>query len=511
MIAPFPEAASEGDAPASRESNLSTGIRGVDMVLGGGLRSGSSTLVCAASGLPIWVFCSQFLLEASARSAGAVYVGWIEASEMRRRLVDYGWNVSGAERDGLWEFVQLTPSDLASQDAAGAATGVARIPAALRRVKAERVILDASEAPWDTSSDAVLGLLRQAIAALAREGVTVLIGGPRERVLIDEEEPRLDTDNLIVLRQGAGSGRHYRTLEVTRRDGSKSEPGEYPFTLLPREGFTVIPLRLKNSFSQVRLLREAIEDGRLLFYAQPILNLKTNRISRYELLLRVRGEREEILLPGEFLEAAADSDLVCDIDRWVVSEAIGLLASIQGQPWKRMPQIEVNLSSRAIGNCEILNQIAADLERTQVDPSHLILEITETAAVADFKEAQEFIARLKGMGCRFALDDFGVGFSSFSHLKHLPVDYVKIDGSFVSNLAADRTDQLIVKAIAEVMHGLGKQTIAEYVRDGDSLRHLRRMGVDYAQGYFVGRPQPISGNWPDRRDSQVPVGALATA
>ena len=136
----------------------------------------------------------------------------------------------------------------------------------------------------------------------------------------------------------------------------------------------------------------------------------------------------------------------------------------------------------------IRNELAA----TGIDPATLVFEITETALIENMAVAQLFIAELKSLGCRFALDDFGIGFSSFNYIKHLPVDYLKIDGSFIRNLPHDTVDQHLVKAMVEVARGLGKKTIAEFVENEETLRLLREYGVDYAQGYHVGKPRQMS-------------------
>lgn len=170
-------------------------------------------------------------------------------------------------------------------------------------------------------------------------------------------------------------------------------------------------------------------------------------------------------------------------------QAVRLIATYQ-QRGQRLC-LEVNLSGKAFADTELLPLIEAELVSTRINPAQLVLEITETAAIADINEARRFIGTLKRLGCRFALDDFGVGFSSFYYLKHLPVDYLKIDGSFIRNLPHDPVDQHLVKAIVEVARGLQKQTIAEFVSDEETVRLLRQYGVDYAQGYHIGRPRPL--------------------
>jgi EAL domain-containing protein (putative c-di-GMP-specific phosphodiesterase class I) len=154
--------------------------------------------------------------------------------------------------------------------------------------------------------------------------------------------------------------------------------------------------------------------------------------------------------------------------------------------------VEVNLSGRSTGDPELLALIERELLATGVDPERLIFEITETTAVANIPAAQAFAARLAELGCRFALDDFGAGFGSFYYLKHLPFDYLKIDGEFVRQCATDPTDQLVIRAVVDIARGLGKRTVAEQAGDDATLATLRELGVDQAQGYFLGRPAPLA-------------------
>jgi EAL domain-containing protein (putative c-di-GMP-specific phosphodiesterase class I) len=173
------------------------------------------------------------------------------------------------------------------------------------------------------------------------------------------------------------------------------------------------------------------------------------------------------------------------IDAWVVKKAAELLALHDGLTFS------INLSSRAFSDAELLPLVRSELAANAVDPGRLIIEVTESAAMENVHAAQEFVSELKELGCRFALDDFGAGFSSFYHLKMLDVDYLKIDGSLVRDLPRDPVDQHLVKAIVEVARALGKEVIAEFVTDGETLNIIRGLGVDYAQGYEVGRPAPL--------------------
>lgn len=230
----------------------------------------------------------------------------------------------------------------------------------------------------------------------------------------------------------------------------------------------------------------ALEEDRFLLYCQPIVDLKTGGVFEYEALLRMVGEDGQILEPTAFLDIAERFGLIDDIDRWVVHRAIGLLA--RHQHADRAFRLSVNLSGKAFGDAELLRLIRQELASARVDPALLTFEVTETAAIADLDRAQDFISSLKELGCRFALDDFGVGFSSFSQLKHLKVDYLKIDGSFVRDLPRDEVDQRLVKTMVDLAHALGHETIAEYVRDEETAQLLRTLGADYGQGYYFGRP-----------------------
>jgi diguanylate cyclase (GGDEF)-like protein/PAS domain S-box-containing protein len=236
-------------------------------------------------------------------------------------------------------------------------------------------------------------------------------------------------------------------------------------------------------------VREALEKDRFVLHAQPIMDLADGRISQYELLLRLDGGGGEFVLPGVFLDIAERSGLIQEIDRWVVRRAIRLIAEYRSVA--KEVRLEVNVSAKAFADQELLQLIQRELIATRIDPASLILEVTETAAISNIDGAQQFVRTLKTLGCGFALDDFGVGFSSFSHLKHLPVDYLKIDGSFIRDLARNTVDQHLVQAMVGVARGLGKRTIAEFVGDDDTLQLLRGYGVDFAQGYFLGRPAPL--------------------
>ena len=236
-------------------------------------------------------------------------------------------------------------------------------------------------------------------------------------------------------------------------------------------------------------IRAALKQDQFALYLQPILDLQQNCIVGHEALLRMMDTDGKEILPSNFLEIAERFGLIRDIDRWVVHKAISIIQKLQheGKP----AYLEVNLSGSSFSDIELLSTINEELSATKIDPKNLTFEITESSLVENMATAQHFIATLKASGCNFALDDFGIGFSSFNYLKYLPVDYLKIDGSFIQNLSNNQVDQHLVKAIVEVARGLGKKTIAEFVGDKEAVRLLHEFGVDYAQGYYIGKPRSL--------------------
>ncbi|MBX5469084.1 MAG: PAS domain S-box protein [Thermoleophilaceae bacterium] len=237
-------------------------------------------------------------------------------------------------------------------------------------------------------------------------------------------------------------------------------------------------------------VREALETDGFVLYEQPILDVRSGAVSQHELLVRMRGQGGQPVLPDAFMPAAERFGLVEAIDRWVVTQAIELIQSCVRQG--REVRLEVNLSGRSFGDPELPDFIADAVQRAQIPPHALIFEITETAAIASLEVARGFASRLTGVGCRFAVDDFGTGFGSFHYLKYMPIDYVKLDGDFIRDLAHSHSDQVLVRAMADVARGLGMKTVAEWVESEATLEKVREFGVDYAQGYHVGRPRPAS-------------------
>jgi EAL domain-containing protein (putative c-di-GMP-specific phosphodiesterase class I) len=234
-------------------------------------------------------------------------------------------------------------------------------------------------------------------------------------------------------------------------------------------------------------LRRALREDLFVLHYQPIVSLHNGAVSHYEALIRLADDPDEPLTPPcSFLPAAERYGLIQEIDRMVIGKVVALMG---GELSERDARVAVNLSALSITDRGMLAHIEQELVRHRVDPERLIVEVTETAAIGDMSRAQSFCEGVHTLGSSVALDDFGVGFGSFHYLKHLSFRYLKIDGDFIRTLPASHKDQLVVQALVGVARGMGKQTIAEYVGDEPTLHLLRSYGVDYAQGFEVGRPR----------------------
>jgi diguanylate cyclase (GGDEF)-like protein/PAS domain S-box-containing protein len=230
-------------------------------------------------------------------------------------------------------------------------------------------------------------------------------------------------------------------------------------------------------------IRRALDEDGFVLHGQPIVDLATGTVVQHELLLRMRGESNDLIMPLAFLPAAEKSGLIAEIDQWVITQAAKIAA--QGRP------VGVNLSASSAGDPRMLDLIEAELRQHATDPSNLVFEITETAVMQNMDRATRFVEHLVSLGCNFALDDFGTGFASFTYLKLLPVRYLKIDIDFVRDVARSKRDMFVVRAIVALAGDFGQQTIAEGVEDEATAAVLRDLGVTYAQGFLYGRPRPL--------------------
>ena len=258
-------------------------------------------------------------------------------------------------------------------------------------------------------------------------------------------------------------------------------------------------------------LQNALENDHLVLHAQPVIPVTSiprelvsgsvesvyerllpslPQASHFnELLLRLDDPVLGLTYPGTFLPAAERFNMMGKIDYWVVSTGLKKLALMQRDGYAGT--FSINLSAETITSSHVIDDIEALITQLGIDSGRVVFEITEAAAVSDLIAANELISRLSVLGCRFALDDFGSGFSSFSHLKHLSVDFIKIDGAYVRGAATDSADRAIISSITDVAHSLGKRTIAEHVEDADTFRFMVESGVDYVQGYFISKPMAL--------------------
>ncbi|WP_053227462.1 EAL domain-containing protein [Solirubrobacter soli] len=328
------------------------------------------------------------------------------------------------------------------------------------------LLRDADQDTAERIAEGMLETIRE--RRLPLEGQRISMTTSIGIVCFEDEEPSVEdvmvsADLAMYAAKEAGGNRYH----VATADG-----GEYV------------------SGMQVRLnwadqIRRALDEDRFVLYCQPILELASDSITQYELLLRMIGDDGEIIMPAAFIDTAERFGLIQEIDQWVARKAIHLLA-------EHDVRLEVNVSGKSMGDLAIPELVEREIALTGIDPSRLVFEITETAAIANMEQARAFAERLTRLGCRFALDDFGAGFSSFYYLKYLPLDYLKIDGDFIRSLTSSVTDQLVVKSMVDIARGMGMKTIAEFVEAEETVCMLREKGVDYSQGYYHGAPRPVA-------------------
>jgi PAS domain S-box-containing protein len=288
---------------------------------------------------------------------------------------------------------------------------------------------------------------------------------------------------LVRFRADAEAGSHDLLIDAEHA-WRQSRDTDRALTLIAHP----VPVRDRQGSYRSRVA-DALGTDRFTLYAQPILELQSNKITRHELLLRVLDESDGPQSPIQVLDTAERLDAVYDIDLWVVERAMQLAA---GNP---SMCLQINLSGRSIGDPRLTDEVERLIAGYQVNPEQLTFEITETALIGNLSEARRFADRIRDLGCELALDDFGSGYASFRYLRLFPIDLVKIDGEYVVDLVDNPQDQVLVRALVQVCQAYGIHTVAEFVQDERTLRLLRELGVDYVQGYLIGRPAPVS---PDR-------------
>jgi len=251
---------------------------------------------------------------------------------------------------------------------------------------------------------------------------------------------------------------------------------------------------MSTDMSWSRRIKLALEKDQFLLTIQPIFDIETNEMNTYEVLIRMMDEDGSIIMPNAFLPTAERFGLAVDIDTWVIRNSIIYLSQIR--EFAPQTRFSVNLSAQSLSVPTITQTIPELLEQYHLDANALTFEVTETSTIANIGMAVTFLESLQRLGCLTSLDDFGSGMSSFTYLRELPVDIVKIDGKFVRDLTDSSVDQAIVKAMNEIAHALGKETVAEFVEDQSQLALLKKMGVDFAQGYYLGKPEKIESVFP---------------
>jgi len=366
------------------------------------------------------------------------------------------------------------------------------------------VVMDnLAEGVFALDADGLVAYLNHAAAQMLDWSEQELLGKPMHEVIHFQraDGTPIPADECALLRVRASDGA-IRIVDdaFTRKDG----------TILP-VAYSAAPLRSGSAInglvvafrdvteekteqagiqrelaalSWIGRIRDAIDEDRLVLYAQPIVPLSGGRPGE-ELLLRIVGRDGEIIRPASFLPIAEKYGLISEIDRWVISQAV-----LRGARGRRV--VQANLSAASIASTDLLPLIERQLRETGADPADLIFEITETALMQDMAAGEAFAHGLAEIGCGLALDDFGTGFGGFTYLKRLQVSQIKIDTEFVRDLATNTANRHVVKAIVSLAHAFGLQTVAEGVEGEDSLAVLRAEKVDYAQGYHLGRPAPAS-------------------
>jgi EAL domain-containing protein (putative c-di-GMP-specific phosphodiesterase class I) len=251
-------------------------------------------------------------------------------------------------------------------------------------------------------------------------------------------------------------------------------------------------MRRRKEMQWAAKINNALEESRFELYRMKIKPLQRQDVgAHYELLLRMKDETGKIVPPTEFILSAERYGITPQIDRWVVENALRWLVS-EADERERLALCSINLSGQSLGDEKFLPFVIDQFRMSGLDATKICFEITEHAAVASYSQFIRFMNAVKELGCKFALDDFGTGMSSYGYLKHLPVDFLKIDGAFVKEMLHDQIDREMVRNINEIGHLTKKKTIAEFAENEDIITMLRGMGVDYSQGYGISEPKRVS-------------------
>jgi diguanylate cyclase (GGDEF)-like protein/PAS domain S-box-containing protein len=315
----------------------------------------------------------------------------------------------------------------------------------------------------------------------ARELADQLLRAVREHALeVEGTQLRISASIGVVTFSGSATNSAELLADVDRAMYQSKEAGRDRVTVVTPSERTWVREQLNHSSEH--MIHSALDNDQFELYTQPIVNLGSGQMTHCEVLLRLNNDGV-MIAPGQFLPAAERLGLIHLIDRWVIDRAFALASQHNDLVF------ELNLSGATIDDEHLAAYVADRLKAHGTDPSNVVFEITETAAVGNIAKARELAHRVSELGCTFAIDDFGTGFSTFYYLKHFPAQYIKIDGEFLSD-GQSRMDDLVIESIVKIGRDLGKQTIAEYVSDETRLERVRKLGVDYAQGYHFSKPFP---------------------
>ena len=439
----------------------------------------------------------------------------VDSAEVKGTVVDGRWE--SRTRSGEVRVAQVRWTELTDHDGQYAGT------VSVGMDVTSQVLLERERRAVRQRLEAVTDSMSEGLFALAPDGGVILMNEAAESMLgwsWDEVRGQLLHD--VTRHRGSIEGEHAATAcpitggcqlagaespalrrvdddVFVRRDGSELEVS---YTVTPLEhgeaegGWVMVfrdATRMRAEQEQVRreietrqrirLVEAALEEDRLVLHAQPIVDLATGETVAHELLLRVVADDGSLSSPQEYLAIAEEHGLVGRIDRWVLRRAVDAAAAGRA--------VEVNVSAASIGDVDMLRDLERWLTESGADPSLLVLEITETAVIANDEAGRQFVETIHRLGCRVALDDFGTGYSGFAYLKQLDVDFVKIDIEFVRDVRSDVASRLVVEAVVTLAQGLGMTTVAEGVEDAETLELLVELGVDQAQGHHLGRPAPF--------------------
>jgi diguanylate cyclase (GGDEF)-like protein len=319
------------------------------------------------------------------------------------------------------------------------------------------------------------------------------------RFIFKDKELRVDfLSDLVPIRgENAESIMINTAVKVAahKSEGQSTVIEDRPNNIVSLDANKGNPSQIVTRIGSTEYLLDAMSNGRFQLYFQPIESLHKDHHSegaRFELFLRLQDKYGRFVRPAAFLPAAEQFEVMAKLDRWTISTALTWLAKHMTQ-FRRLALCSINLSGRSLSDETLHEYIKSKFTETGVPPHKICFEINQTRSIEDVRAARHFMSLLGELGCAFALDDFGSNLSSLAHMKNLPAEYIKIDGKFIKDITVNSSHFSTVRSINEIAHALGKKTIAEFVEDNDTLDKLKEIGVNYAQGYAIGRPLPIKG------------------